>query len=506
VLRGVRSGLVATAAGTTALAFILAAPIAVASADPGGSRAPIAQLTVVAGSVDVPAPLAGTRVVTVPVTISAPAPRTLRVDYSVESGMPRPGERDVTTGSGTLTFRRGTTEAAAEIVVHPDDVEPTTTCWADVTVPCQTFSLKLHTVDGDVVAPSTPLDGATMWVTGAADTIAAGDALVPAAPGRTVLDIPVTLASPATHTVTVRYQLASGSAKAGVEFVSSAGTLRFPAGRTVAEVAVRVLPAGTLPDEVLYVDLSAASGAVIARPRGWGIIARRSAGVPSPLARSYRAATLTQVESRTGASGDTYAVAATSGGSTISTSQVVRRPDDRMVFWPSSESPEADEESCATWSSQTPSESPLVHIQEGLVLRAATEDGVTRAITVTRNVYANAFWVFNVHVWNTVNPAPFDLIDQVSLATYFETNGGDAVPIDVCARVVGDALQFEVWRVGDRPPAWGTSVGANAQGGTVALPAGWDYPGEAGWYVGHLPADADAVYTDEYTGPPQPAP
>jgi len=40
----------------------------------------------------------------------------------------------------------------------------------------------------------------------------------------------------------------------------------------------------------------------------------------------------------------------------------------------------------------------------------------------------------------------------------------------------------------------------------VVRVAGWDAPGEAGWYVGHLPTGGRTVYANEFEGAPQPEP
>jgi Calx-beta domain len=453
------------------------------------------------GYVDVPEPLVGPRVVVLPVTLNVPSPHSLRVFYVLVGDTATLGV-DVARGSGTITFRKGATEAYVRATVSPDSSKPTTTCWADVAVPCRTFSVVLHAVGGDVSTAASPVQDAIVWVSNATNTVAVGDAMVPAAPRRRTLDVPVALASPATLPVSVHYELASGSARSGASFVASSGTVHFPVGQALEEVSVKVLRSvGSEPDEVLFVDLSNAIGATIARSQGWAIIGTDAKGVPDPLARGYGAVTLTQVTSKAGR-GDTYTVAATRLGSRISAPAGQLGTSDRMIFWPRSEVPSEDQESCATWSSQTPVEAPHIPIQEGLAVRATTEDGVTRAITVTKNVYANAFWVFNVHLWDTAHVVPFDLIGQVNLGPYFESKGGEVLPIDVCALVVGDTFQFEVWLADQPPPAWGTT----SQGGVFTLPAGWDFAGRAGWYVGHLPADADVVYTNESAGPPQAEP
>jgi len=92
--------------------------------------------------------------------------------------------------------------------------------------------------------------------------------------------------------------------------------------------------------------------------------------------------------------------------------------------------------------------------------------------------------------------------DRIDLKKYFSTSHTTALPYDVCPRVVGTTLQVKFWFARQSPTPWGDT----AQGGTFTLPAGWDAPGEAGWYVGHLPTGGRTVYAHEFEGAPQPEP
>jgi hypothetical protein len=494
---------------------LVAATVAVAVAgtltplSAGANLLPTSSRPVVtAGYVDVAAPLAGSRDVAIPVTLSSPAVSPLTVHYALVGGSATVGT-DVSATSGTLAFAAHASEAYAHVTVQADAAAPTSSCWAEVPVLCRTFSLQLRAVNRDVVIANQHVDDSILWLEGTSDTVAVGDAMARASTtAYETIQVPVTLAAAASAPVSVGYTTSADSAIAGVDYEGSSGTIRFAPGQVTHELTIRLRPStGTQPNEGLFVALTKASGATIVRSEGWVIVATRAPGVPSPLSTTYAGATLTQVESKTGRYADTFKVVATPGGSRITTPRTVLGANDRMAFWPAGETAAPDEQSCATWSSQTPAEAPGVPIQEGLVLRAATHDGVTRAITVTKNVYANAFAIFNVHVWDTAYRVPFTLVAQADLGPYFAAAGGEALPLNACARVVGDTLQFVVWLADQAPPAWPPStVGATAQGATVMLPAGWDYPGRAGWYVGHLPSDAAAVYTHEYAGPPTSAP
>ena len=132
------------------------------------------------------------------------------------------------------------------------------------------------------------------------------------------------------------------------------------------------------------------------------------------------------------------------------------------------------------------------------MLRAATANGVTRAITVTKNIWGGAFDVLNVHLWNTSLADPYHFIGRLDLEPFFTASDETTLPYDVCAEVIGTELQVAFWFANQAPPQWG----AAGQTATFTLPAGWDYPGEAGWYVGHLPTGGATTYENEYAGSP----
>jgi hypothetical protein len=156
-----------------------------------------------------------------------------------------------------------------------------------------------------------------------------------------------------------------------------------------------------------------------------------------------------------------------------------------VAFWRRADKPAEDAQSCGTWRSNSRSGD-----QEGAVLRVATVRGVSRAITVTKNIFFGATYVFNVHLWDTsVSPVPFTLIGQFNLKSVFWP-GGKPVPFPwrMCAQVFANTVSFVAWPANQPQPGWGDTT----HGGSVTLPSGWDYAGATGWYVGHLQA-ADAV-------------
>jgi hypothetical protein len=166
----------------------------------------------------------------------------------------------------------------------------------------------------------------------------------------------------------------------------------------------------------------------------------------------------------------------------------------RVAWWRIADPALADEESCATWKAQTQNID-----QEGAALRLEPVTGGYKLITVTKNVYLGNEWVFNVHVWDTSNTVtPYTLIAQFKLKSVFKASSGQplALPWSICAKAVGTTVSFIVWPSSQTPPTWGDP----AYGGSVTLPSGYDYAGEAGWYFGHLQPGDHIAYSGIGTG------
>jgi hypothetical protein len=161
----------------------------------------------------------------------------------------------------------------------------------------------------------------------------------------------------------------------------------------------------------------------------------------------------------------------------------------RQLFWPADNPVVPDSESCAIWGAET---GPLV--QQGAALRIAEQGSRIRAVTVTKNVFYGATWIFNFHVWDTAQSPAFTLVAATDLsATLVHAGVVTPLPWHFCARVIGSKLEFKVWPVAEPlDPAWGDP----AHGGSVILPAGWEQPGKAGWFVGHIQPNNLAVFTD----------
>jgi hypothetical protein len=159
----------------------------------------------------------------------------------------------------------------------------------------------------------------------------------------------------------------------------------------------------------------------------------------------------------------------------------------RLAFWPAGAPLIGNQQSCTSWVEDD-------HFtQQGVALRVRSANGRTTAITVTKNIWFYAYWMFNVHVMDSGNAEqPFTQIASFDLSGAVVRNGAPApAPWRLCARVVGDMLGLKVWAADEAEPAWMDGV----HGGGVMLPAGWDSPGAAGWYVGHLRPGVSTTYT-----------
>jgi outer membrane protein assembly factor BamB len=230
---------------------------------------------------------------------------------------------------------------------------------------------------------------------------------------------------------------------------------------------------------------SVANGVLYAGSSAGGIVAVRAA--VHPVDASLESMVITPERL------DTYAVA---GSSTVRTTAAATNTglDTRVSFVRRSDPEAADEQSCATWT-----EEGAGWNQQGAVLRARTlPDGNRRGVLVTKNVWMNAHWIFNVHVWDTSLPQVFQPIAFFDLEDTFRPNGQVLpLPWSFCARVVGDVVSFIAWPASMPRPAWNDA----RFGGSVVLPEGWSEPGRAGWYAGHLGPGHAVAYTGLDSGP-----
>jgi hypothetical protein len=196
---------------------------------------------------------------------------------------------------------------------------------------------------------------------------------------------------------------------------------------------------------------------------------------------------------------------------TVTAPKTNKKEEGRGVFWPAGQAPLLDGESCARWNGENPSyptKPGALPAQEGAALRIRTNpDGSRDAITVTKNIFLGAIWIFNEHTWDTNQKAPvFTQIGQVDLQPVFDPSGDvtkpSPLPWDLCAQVVGPTLSFVAWLDNTPRPAYGDLT----HGGSVQLPTRYVHPGQVGWYIGHLHPGQSALFdhrsAQDVTSPP----
>jgi hypothetical protein len=184
---------------------------------------------------------------------------------------------------------------------------------------------------------------------------------------------------------------------------------------------------------------------------------------------------------------DSYAYA--SAPANVAVSAVDTSSDNlREVFWPADGPSVGDSQSCATWSAETD-----MYLQQGAALRIVQNGSDTRAITVTKDIWMGGVWIFNFHVWDSSQSPPYLNFGHTDLHDLLVHDGVvTPMPWHFCARVIGEVVEFKVWTGDELEPAWGDAT----HGGSATLPAGWDAPGETGWYVGHLKSNDSAIFSD----------
>lgn len=186
---------------------------------------------------------------------------------------------------------------------------------------------------------------------------------------------------------------------------------------------------------------------------------------------------------------DGYSTSAGKGKLSVRASSANTGSNTRTLVFPTNQPRSSDQQSCATWQSQTG-----INTQQGLALRIRHDaaEGRWRAITVTKNVMWGANWQFNVLTWDS-HQTGWRMHGSVNLAPVFWPNQQLApLPWHVCARVEGDLVRVKGWRLGQPEPTWDDPV----HSGSVRLPAGWVYPSTAGWYIGHLEPGGATTMTD----------
>ena len=192
----------------------------------------------------------GTRDATLTVALSGPADGAVSVDYATAAGTATAGS-DYATTSGTVTFADGEQSKTITVAVSGDGVDEGN----------ERFTVNLSNAAGASIADAQGVgtinddDRAVLTI---------GDVAADEGTGtpKTFI-LTVTLSRPASRAITTRFATANGTAVAGQDFTTTAGTLTFDPGQTTKVIGVPVTPdAVDEPNEAFTVSLADATAPV----------------------------------------------------------------------------------------------------------------------------------------------------------------------------------------------------------------------------------------------------
>ena len=160
--------------------------------------------------------------------------------------------------------------------------------------------------------------------------------------------------------------------------------------------------------------------------------------------------------------------------------------NDRVFFSLTDGTTTAAASACETASGISPT-------QPGLAFRITNHHHVFTAVTVTENIFESpsepAYNDFNVHMWDTSRSPAFSLVAQVKIQGISPSPQPE--PLNLCAEITNNVVQFVAWTSGPRPP-WGDPT----QGASVTLPGNAPASGRTGFFAGHSPPGTSAVYSN----------
>ncbi|MEO8681843.1 MAG: DUF4082 domain-containing protein, partial [Vicinamibacterales bacterium] len=200
---------------------------------------------------------AGTSAATFMLSLSAPSGQTVTVAYATANGTATAGS-DYVAATGTATFTPGALVSAVNVTINGDTAFEAN----------ENFALNLSGATNATIADSqatgTILNDDTLPTLSITDaTVTEGNA------GGVTANLTATLSASSSQTVTVAYTTANGTAVAGSDYVSSAGTLTFLPGITSQPLTITVT--GDTLDEAVerfVVNLSAPVNATLDDAQG----------------------------------------------------------------------------------------------------------------------------------------------------------------------------------------------------------------------------------------------
>ena len=193
-------------------------------------------------------------------------------------------------------------------------------------------------------------------------------------------------------------------------------------------------------------------------------------------------ATVTPVSS----GGATYTYSSPSSGLVEVSASSLTSGNDREFFYSTTGNTDADSSACETTSGTPPA-------QPGIAFRITDNRNVVSAVTVTENIFgsssSSAYNDFNVHIWDTSQSPAYSLVGQRTIKAIPSTQQPE--PLNLCAEITGDVVQFVAWTSGPQP-AWGDPT----WGASVTLPSNAPTSGYTGFYAGHIPAGTSTIFSN----------
>ena len=224
--------------------------------------------TVSIGNVSITEGNAGTKNALFPVSLSEPSAQTVQVSYATANGTAAAGSDYVAT-SGVVTFAPGVTAQTIAVQLNGNlTFEPTETFVVNLSNPVNAVlgvAQGTGTIVNDDALPTISIDDVKV---------------VEGHSGITAAKFTVTLSNPSSQTVSVSFRTGDKSALAGSDYTAASGRITFAPGVTSQSIVVSVLGDKLVEkDEIFVVDLSAPTGATIARAQGIGLIINDDAAV-----------------------------------------------------------------------------------------------------------------------------------------------------------------------------------------------------------------------------------
>jgi Ca2+-binding RTX toxin-like protein len=215
------------------------------------------------GNVSVAEGNSGTTNATFVVSLAAVSGQTVTVDYATSNGTAIAGT-DYSSASGSLTFNPGETAKTITVSVTGDTLNEAN----------ETFQVTLSNSTNAGIGVGQDIGTGTITNDDPVANISVGNATVTEGnAGTTNATFTVSLSATSGQTVTVDYATADGTATAGSDYISAAGSLTFNPGETVKTVTVGVTgDVVNEANETFQVNLSNASNASISGSPGTGTI------------------------------------------------------------------------------------------------------------------------------------------------------------------------------------------------------------------------------------------